>query len=136
MDREIENSVCKLIETELEKISKMPALNDASLGNLYKLIEIKKGMLKIDKLEMELEDGGMYESGNSFRRNPANGRYVANSYEGGRSGYMPRRYPDNSYDGGYSMTGDSYSHLEAALRDARTESERNAIRQAMSNMYK
>jgi hypothetical protein len=117
MDYEVKNNVCKLVENEIEKISKMPSLNDAALGNLYKLVEIEKGLLKIDKLKMDL---GSEERGNSY------GWRTDNS-----TNYIPDRY----YQGN-AYTGDVHYHLEAALRDAKTESERNAIRQAMSNMYK
>ena len=43
----------------------------------------------------------------------------------------------NSYNSGYSMTtgSDAYSHLEQAMRSARNDKEREAIRQAMSSFY-
>lgn len=40
-----------------------------------------------------------------------------------------------SYDYGYSRD-NAYSHLEAAMRDARNEHEREEIRQLMSKLYR
>jgi hypothetical protein len=113
----------KLLDTELEKISKMPALNDAVLNNLHKLTDTKKNLLKIDKLEMETSNGMM--DGYSNRR-------MGGSYDMGYSGYSMTGpiYRGGSYDQGYSRT-DVHSHLEAAMRDARSEQEREEIRQLM-----
>lgn len=123
MDRQMVDTFNKLIDTELEKISKMPALNDAILNNLHKLTDTKKNLLKIDKLEMEL--GGEMMDGYSNR-----GR-MGGSYDYGRDNYS-NRMPmyGGSYDNGYSRT-DARSHLEAAMRDARSEQEREEIRQLM-----
>lgn len=126
--KQMEDAFCKQIETELEKISKMPALNDATLNNLHKLTDTKKNLLKIDKLEMEM-NGGMME-GNSYRGN-------SYGYYGNSNGYMPQNNGwDNSYRNnmGYSRT-DAYSHLEAAMRDARNDQEREEIRQLMSRYH-
>ena len=127
--KQMEDAFCKQIETELEKISKMPALNDATLNNLHKLTDTKKNLLKIDKLEMEM-NGGMME-GNSYRGN-------SYGYYGNSNGYMPQNngWDNNSYRNnmGYSRT-DVYSHLEAAMRDARNDQEREEIRQLMSRYH-
>ncbi len=116
MDRQMEDAFNKLIDAELEKISKMPALNDAILNNLHKLTDTKKNLLKIDKLEKE--NSGSYEMGYS-------NRMMGGSYD-----YNRPIYRGGSYDNGYSRT-DAYSHLEAAMRDARNEQEREEIRQLM-----
>lgn len=121
MDRQMEDAFNKLIDTELEKISKMPALNDAILNNLHKLTDTKKNLLKIDKLEME--NGGNYDMGYSNRSMGASYDYSRNMMPG-------PIYRGGSYDQGYSRT-DAHSHLEAAMREARTEQEREEIRQLM-----
>ena len=125
MDRQMVDTFNKLIDAELEKISKMPALNDAVLNNLHKLTDTKKNLLKIDKLEMEVP-GGMMD-GYSNRR-------MGNSYDD-YSGYsmtgpIYRGGNYGSYDQGYSRT-DARSHLEAAMREARSEQEKEEIRQLM-----
>lgn len=123
---------CEQIDAELEKISKMPSLTDVALRNLNDLTDTKKNLLKIDILSKQLE-GGM--EGNSFRGSSYN-YGNSNGYMMGNSNrYMEPMY-GNSYDGGYSMHGsDAYSHLEQAMRAARTENEREAIRQAMSQIH-
>ena len=125
---------CEQVDAELEKISKMPSLTDVALRNLNDLTDTKKNLLKIDILTQQL-DGG-----NSFRgTSNSYGYSMGNSYgysmNGNSNRYMEPMY-GNSYDGGYSMHGsDAYSHLEQAMRAARTEDEREAIRQAMSRIH-
>lgn len=122
MDKQMKDIFCKLIDVELDKISKLPNLNDATLNNLHKLTDTKKNLLKIEKLEMEMMGGG-------------------NSY-----GYYGNSYANNSYaqnqglSNGYSMGNDysrmdGRSHLEAAMRDARNEQEREEIRQLMARYH-
>lgn len=131
MNQQIKDKICRHIDTEIEKIANMPSLNDVSFANLHKLTDTKKNLLKIELLEEELNGGMM--GGNSYR----NDGYYGNSYaqnQGGNSNrYMPPIY-GNSYDRGYSMT-DTRSHLEAAMRDARNEQEREEIRQLMSRYH-
>lgn len=125
---------CEQVDAELEKISKMPSLTDVSLRNLNDLTDTKKNLLKIDILTQQLEGGNSFRgSSNSY------GYSMGNSYgypmNGNSNRYMEPMY-GNSYDGGYSMHGsDAYSHLEQAMRAARTENEREAIRQAMSQIH-
>ncbi len=135
---EMKERSCKLIAAELEKISNMPSLNDATLRNLQILTDTKKNFLKIEKMEMELED---MRGGNSFRGNSYDyirGNYGNSMTQGQGNGGNSNRWDEpmhygNSY-GGYSMTGsDAYTHLEQAMRSARTENEREAIRQAMNS---
>lgn len=125
MDQQMKDIFCKQVDAELDKISKMPALNDVTLTNLYKLTDIKKNLLKIEKLEMEMGQGNSYR-GNSYG-------YIPMDYS--QSNGMPHIY-NNSYDNmnGYSRT-DAYSHLEAAMRDARNEQEREEIRQLMARYH-
>lgn len=136
MNQQVKDKICKQIDNEIEKISNMASLNDVTLSQLYKLIDIKKDILEIDEKEMELGEPMM--NGNSFRSGYAR---MGNSYQQGRVDNNSNRYMyepvyANSYDGGYSMAGsDAYAHLEQAMRSARTENEREAIRQAMSKMH-
>lgn len=132
MDQQIEDMICKHLETELDKIAKMPSITDAALNNLHKLTDTKKNLLKIRLLEEQLNGNNM---GGSYGRNNYGGSYGGN-YGGsyGRDNYSRGRY-DNSYGmGGYSRN-DMYSHLEAAMRDARNEQEREEIRQLMTRYH-
>lgn len=132
MDKQMKDIFCRMVDTELEKISKVPQLNDVTLANLHKLTDIKKNLLKIEMLEGQVEGGMM---GNSYRGNSyAPGYMMGNSYnQGGNSNGMMPMY-GGSYDVGYSRN-DGMSHLEAAMRDARTEQEREEIRQLMSRYH-
>ena len=127
MDQQVKDKLCKQIDQEIDKISVMPSLTDVALGNLYKLIEIKKGLLKIEHLEGEM--GTMGYSNRSYSN-------MGNSYDGRMAGSSNHYQIDPSYGySGYSMGGnDAYAHLEEAMRLARTDREREAIRQAMSKM--
>lgn len=135
MDKQMKDMVCKLIDNEIEKISKMPSLNDAALANLYKLVDVKKDLLEIDEKEMNMYG----DMGNSIR-------YMPNSYRQPiYDSYRGMSYDMPGYRGGYSMDnqmmqqpagGDSYMHLEEAMRNAKTEPEREAIRQVMNKLYK
>ncbi len=129
----------KLLDCEMEKIAAKPELNDASLSNLYKLVDVKKDLLEIEKKEMEIDE---MESGNSYRVVYANDGYNTrggnsnrNSYRrGGNSNRRMSRY----YNDGYSMDdgGDALDYLEDAMAHARSEQEREAIRQAMMKLDK
>lgn len=112
---------CKLIDTELDKIAGMPSLNDNALNQLHMLTDTKKNILKIEKLEhdMSMMDGNSYRHDAYSYDNPMGGSY--------------RRMP-NSYNSGYSRT-DISSPLEAAMRDARNEQEREEIRQIMMRYH-
>lgn len=128
---------CEQVDEELEKISKMPSLTDVALRNLNDLTDTKKNLLKIDILTQQL-NGGMYEGGNSFGRMYNQGN--SNGYMMGNSNrYIEPMYGNsyggNSYGGNSYGNSDAYSHLEQAMRAARTEDEREAIRQAMSHIH-
>ena len=64
MDKQMKDIFCRQIDTELERISKLPSLDNNSLNQLHILTDTKKNLLKIEKLQMETE--GMID-GNSFR---------------------------------------------------------------------
>lgn len=127
----------KLLDCEMEKIAAKPELNDATLSNLYKLVDVKKDLLEIEKKEMEIDE---MESGNSYRvmyadNYPRSGNSNRNSYRrGGNSNRRGGRY----YSDGYSMDdgGDVFDYLEDAMSHARSEQEREAIRQAMMKLDK
>lgn len=118
MDQQVKDKLCKQIDAEIDKIANMPTLNDTTLANLYKLIDIKKDLLEIEEKEMEL---GMDEyQGNSMRQG---GGGYSNAYRGGQGGGSNRggqggggnsRMPARYYDDGYSMNGyggNSYDHM-------------------------
>ena len=126
MDKQVKDIFCRLVDVELDKLSKLPQLNDATLNNLQKLTDVKKNLLKIELLEGQLNGGVDSMGGNSYRSGYGNGM-SGNSY-----GMMPMY--GGSYDNGYSRTEPS-AHLEAAMRDARTEQEREEIRQLMSRYH-
>lgn len=121
----------KLLDCEMDKIAAKPELNDALLSNLYKLVDVKKDLLEIEKKEMEID--GM-ESGNSYRVSYSDG-----DMGGGRMMY--RRGGNSNRRGGrygYSMDSgsDALDYLEDAMSHARTEQEREIIRQAMMKLDK
>ena len=120
MDQQVKDKLCKQIDTEIEKIANLPSLNDATLANLYKLIDVKKDLLEIEEKEMEL---GIDEyQGASMRQMSYRGR-------GGNSNRMPARY----YDDGYSMNGyggNSYDHSPDVQGDREM-----VRRQMMNGMY-
>ena len=122
----------KLLDCEMDKIAAKPELNDATLSNLYKLVDVKKDLLEIEKKEMELNE---MESGNSNRMNYGNDSSYrnGNSYRMyGRGGNSSRRYDGYSMDSGDQM----FDHLEEAMRHANSEQEREAIRQVMMKLDK
>ena len=150
MDEKMKEKLCKLIDAEIDKIVAMPQLNDKTLSDLHILTDTKKNLLKIEKLEYENEgmfdDGGYSRNGSydgSYRRGMGSYRQNGRGGNSSRNPMIPPIYHGNSYDdysmdGGYSRDqgGDSYSHLEEAMRHATSEEERNAIRQLMSRLYK
>lgn len=134
MDQQVKDKLCKQIDAEIEKIANMPSLNDTTLANLYKLIDVKKDLLEIEEKEMEL---GMdeYQGGYSMRQ----GGGGSNAYRGGQGGGSNRgqgggnsRMPARYYDDGYSMNysgarGGSYDHMEDMQGD------REMMRRQMMN---
>lgn len=131
MDKKVMDSVCKLIENEIERLSKQPSLDNTTLNQLHVLTDTKKNLLKIETLESGMEEPMM--DGYSNRRGMS---YRGGSYDDymGRSYNMAPTY-HQSYDGGYSRDS-AYSHLEQAMRDARSDQEREEIRNLMTRLYK
>ena len=129
MDQQIKDMICKNLDVELDKIAKLPSLNDATLNNLHKLTDTKKNLLKIELLEHQLKEKSQEPMmGNSYRYD---GYDRGNSYNRPADRYYPMAYGN---DMGYSMA-DVHSHLEAAMREARNEQEREEIRQIMSRYH-
>ena len=131
MDKQMKDIFCRQIDTELERISKLPTLDNNTLNQLHMLTDTKKNLLKIEKLEMEgqgMMDGNAFR-GNSYYNQGGN----SNGYSMMGNSYAPY-YNQGSYDNGYSRT-DPRSHLEQAMRDARTEQEREEIRQLMTRYH-
>ena len=122
----------KVLESELEKISKKNDINAAELEMATKVVCLLE---KISIVEA-MEDYGYEDDGYSERRYSNNGYYGPgemsyNSYRDNsyRGNYSRRRR--SSYDDrGYSMHGDNdmlIRKLEGLLQDAQSEKERKAI---------
>ncbi len=144
--KQMKEKACRLIEPELERILNLPALDSTSLNQLHILSDTKKNFMKMESLENQ--NMGMMNGGNSFGYNSyAPGYVMGNSYAQGQGGnsnaYMPGfSYGQGgnsngmyqSYDNGFSRN-DTYAHLEAAMREARNDQEREEIRQLMSRYH-
>ena len=119
----------KLLDCELDKIAAKQELNDALLSNLYKLVDVKKDLLEIEKKEMEIDE---METGNSYRVSYDD----SNRMMYRRGGNSNRRGGSRYYSGGYSMDqgSDALDYLENAMSHARSEQEREVIRQAMMKL--
>ena len=131
MDKKVMDSVCKLIENEIERLSKMPSLDNTTLNQLHVLTDTKKNLLKIETLESNME--GPMMDGYSNRRGMS---YMGGSYDNRMNGsYNMAPQYRQSYDNGYSRDS-TYSHLEQAMRDARSDQEREEIRALMTRLYK
>lgn len=117
--------VYDMIDCEIDNIANdTKGLTSAGLEALYKLVDIKKDLLEIESKEMELDGVMEMPRENSYRQSRP-------------MSYRGRGYSRNN---GYSMDSgeaeDSYSHLEGALKAAKSEQERDAIRRLMSQLYK
>lgn len=119
----------KLVDCEMEKVANKAELNDNSLSNLYRLVDVKKDLLEIEEKEMTL---GYSNRGNS------------NGYSYGYRPMMPTygsySYRDGGRSNGYSMdeprNNGSYQGLEDAMRHAGSDAEREAIRQVIDKYCK
>lgn len=107
-------------DKELEDMATKRELSTADLDRAYKLTSIAKNICKIDEMEAGGYSGdGMwtargdyyrdgtpaYDRGSSYRHRDSMGRYARDGYPGGTM----------------------QEHLDAMLRDARTEEERRMI---------
>lgn len=126
MDKQMKDIFCRQIDTELERISKLPTLDNTSLNQLHMLTDTKKNILKIETLENQMMNGGSYR-GSSY--DYIRGEWGNSNGNMGNSGAI-RMSPM------YGSSGtDAYSHLEAAMRDARNDQEREEIRQLMARYH-
>lgn len=114
----------KLVDCELDKVASKPELNDNSLSNLYRLVDVKKDLLEIEEKEMTL--GYSNRGGNSYGYMPMYGSYSYRDNMGRSNGHSM----DDMRQGG------SYQQLEEAMRHASSEAEREAIRQVIDKYYK
>lgn len=108
---------------ELDSMAEKRELSSTDLDRAYKLTDVIKNIYKIDMFE----EGGYSGDGEWM----ANGTYSrdydrGSSYRRTRDGmgrYASRAYPmDSGYSGGTMM-----EHLDAMMREARTEDERRMI---------
>lgn len=127
----------KLLECEIDKIGSKPELNDASLANLYKLVDVMKDLGEIEKNDWEMNGMsgrtmvGYYDDG--IRGNSQRGYDNRMMYNNGTS-YGMGGYGGRSY-GGYSMNdGSVIQHLEMAMNNAKNDRERQAIQELMNKM--
>jgi len=107
-----------LVNCEIDKIASRQELNDASLSNLYKLVDVLKDVTEVEEKEMEMNG----YSGMNYRNNS-----YGNSYNYGMN---------NGYRG-YSMNdsrGAVIQHLEQAMQTAQNDKERDAIRELIGKM--
>lgn len=113
------------IDKELDEMAAKRDLSTADLDRAWKLTSISKNICKVEEMAGGYSGDGMwtargdyyrdgnsraYDQGSSYRHRDSMGRYA-------RDGY-----PRDGYSGG-SMQ----EHLDAMLRDARTEEERRMI---------
>lgn len=116
----------KLLEKEIKEIVSRDELDAGNVEMLYKLLDNVKDISIICAMRKEEEDEYSERYGyddDSYARRYAGrrdsrGRYARDSYD--------YNYGRNSYEG-YSRTED----LERMMRDAKTEKERDLIRQLM-----
>lgn len=134
--------MCKILEKEMDKIADKGTINEADLDHVFKISDSLKNIATYDAMKESGYSEGAYpyyymDGGNSYargRRRDSMGRYARDD------GYMYGRRDrdgDGRYyeDYRYSNEGESMrERLEHMMRDAKTEQERNALRQAMNQM--
>lgn len=133
------------LEKELEKIAEKGAINETDLNHVDKLTHSIKSIETIQAMRDSgysseypyYSNENSYGGGNSYRnqRRDSRGRYSRDD------GYSNRRYGrDGDGDGRYYESrysredGSMREKLEHMLNEATNETEREAIRQAMSRM--
>ena len=121
----MKDTFCRQIDVELERISKLASLDNTSLNQLHLLTDTKKNLLKIEKLENDMDGYSM--RGNSYD-------YIRGEWGNSNRMMSPGPVYGGSYDMGYSRN-DTYSHLEHAMRDAKNDQEREEIRQLMMRYH-
>lgn len=122
----------KMVECELDKIAALPELNDTTLMQVDKLVDIAKDINELESQGMSFGGnsqrsyGGSYNGQNSYR----SGRESYGSYNNGRS-------YNQGYNQGYSMHGSRDALMESlnvAMDNAQNDHERNAIRELMNKI--
>lgn len=128
------------LEKELDKIAEKGTINETDLNHVDKLTHSIKSIETIQAMRDSGYSNGYpysYDGGNSYRyqRRDSMGRYSRDD------GYSNRRYGrDGDGDGRYYESrysrdeGSMREKLEHMLNEATNETEREAIRQAMSRM--
>ena len=127
------DKVKRMVECEIDKIASQPELNDTTLLQLDKLIDILKDMGEFASEPMMIEDD-VKRSSHGYYVSQAPDYYYGRSrmYDNGRGSDYSR-----SYGSGRSMTGsheDLMRHLEAAMDTAQNDRERTAINELMDKM--
>ena len=128
---------------ELDEIAKKNELTSNNLEVIYKAADILKDLTSVEAMEQEYTEGYSKDSGYSngyYERFPF---YMydgeGNSYARGRGTYAKRdsmgRYSRDSHE--YSNEGysrDTASELQRIMENAKSDKEREALRQALSTM--
>jgi hypothetical protein len=127
------HKILEKVDKELKEFEGKQSLTMGELQCIQMLVEIKKGILKIEMLEEggSSHDDESYERGYSERRRRDSRGRFRSSYDGDGSyrGTYEGHY-DGSYDGGNyhgSYDGGSYGHIEGKhemIRDLRGMMER------------
>ena len=134
----------KILEKEIENINSKGELSPNTLEVMYKVVDILKDIETICamKEENEYSERMMYGEDASYARG-RRGRRYSRDYSGvydervydspySRGSY--NSYGEDSYDGSYARRysrEDEHEQFEKMLREAKTEQERNLIRQLM-----
>lgn len=126
----------EILLCEVDKIVKTGEINDKQLAQLDTLVDIMK-----DIKEMEAEDNGYSQRGgnNSMFVSPPMYPYMYDNMVS-RNSYGGNSYNNMDYNGGNSNRGGGYSrgsmrdHYEDLMANARTDQERDTIRQMMMRM--
>lgn len=120
------NRIFDMLNCEIEKIENKGELNQASLDNLDKLVDIIKDLQTIEAMNFAEERNYGYSNGMDSNR----GRMMYNDggasygrYYRGRNGYSY----DNNRNG-------MIEHLQRAMDQATSEDERNEIRQMIDRI--
>lgn len=137
--------LCYLLDNQLERLVQKGDITPGELDSIYKAVKTKYYLTVIK----EMENAGEFdEYGYSGRRMSISydGRPSFNSYDNSYEGRSSARGRDSmgrysSRDGGYSSREGGFSgtdemrhHLEMAMNAAKTEQERQNIRNMMNNM--
>lgn len=134
-----------LIDDELKEISKKGELTDTDLENVYKMVDICKDITTIEAMkesQYSREYSRDYSSENypmsndgSYRSYGRGGSYEGSYARRGRDGDGDGRYSERgSYRDGYSGHDNTKEKLEAMMRKAGSEQERESIRRILEQV--